>query len=92
VRTVELAGNPAANPASGGTASAGDANSDLLAALSGKQAGRERAVAENTRRVVLASLGVMRIRRPAAGAPAPRLGVPRAGSSCPWAIRLARRR
>jgi hypothetical protein len=55
-----LAGNPAANPASGGTASAGDANSDLLAALSGKQAGRERAVAENTRRVVLASLGVMR--------------------------------
>jgi hypothetical protein len=60
VKTAEWADNAAPDAAAGKTAGAEDARRGLLSALAGKQAARERAVAQTTRRVVSTSLGVMR--------------------------------
>ncbi len=60
MKAVELA-QDAAVPSDEGVRN--EAGRELLSALAGNQAGRDRAVAHKTRRVVLASLGVMRDQR-----------------------------
>ncbi len=55
MKTGELVGETA-SPSRPGA----ESNHDLLSALAGNQASRDRAVAHKTRRVVMASLGVMK--------------------------------
>jgi hypothetical protein len=57
LNAADDAGKAARGPMNG---DATGETSDLLSALSGREANRERAVAHRTRRVVMGSLGVMR--------------------------------
>lgn len=57
MNAADDAGKAARGPMNG---DATGETSDLLSALSGREANRERAVAHRTRRVVMGSLGVMR--------------------------------
>lgn len=61
MRTVEWADNTAHSAAQ--AAGTPDAKGELLAALAGKRAVRDRAVAHSTRRVVMTSLGVIEEQR-----------------------------
>ena len=54
MKTMELAGKAAGNVKTGT-----EVNRELVAALAGRQADRDGAVAHRTRRVVMASLGIM---------------------------------
>ena len=56
MKAVELAQDAVARPEEGIRT---EARRDLLSSLAGNQAGRDRVVAHKTRRVVMASLGVM---------------------------------
>lgn len=59
MRTAEWVDSRAGESVTTARTSGDAAKAELLGALTGRQAGRERAVSEKTRRVVMASFGVM---------------------------------